>query len=66
MTQANENAMEYHNRFSFVISYKLRKLFPYGTEIYDIVMIFLRFPPTSVNRCAHNSAFTFKVYTEEN
>ena len=57
--------MEYRNSFPFVISYELRKFFPYVPEIHNIVMIFLSFLQLELNRCSQNSTFTPKVHTEE-
>ena len=52
--------MEYRNSFSFIVSYELRKLFPYVAEINDTVMIFLRFPPTSVKSLRQQQRIYFQ------
>ena len=57
--------MEYRYSFPFVISYRLRKLFPYVPELHDM-MIFLRFLQVALTRFAQNSTFTFKNHTKEN
>ena len=65
--------MAFPNSFPFVRSDELRKFFPYVRklfsyvpEINDILMLFLGFLQLELNRCAQGSAFTLKVYTEEN
>ena len=45
---ANEDEIEYLNSFPLVRSYDLRKLFPYVLELREIMMVFLKLPPSWV------------------